>query len=81
MEREDRPVTYREMAEFREAVLVEIRQLLKGSGTKKWLKSKDVRKILGISAGKLQAMRNNKEIPFTKVGASIFYKEEDVFNL
>lgn len=81
MEREDRVITYRDLVVTRELLLAEIRQLSKEQTTKKWLKSKDVRKILGISAGKLQTMRNNNEIPFTKIGASIFYKEEDVYNL
>lgn len=81
MEREDRFITYRDLVEFRELLLSEFRQLSRTSTTKKWLKSKDVRKILGISAGKLQTMRNNNEIPYTKIGASIFYKEEDIFGL
>lgn len=64
----------------RDLLLSEIRNFLKHT-TKSWLKSRDVRNILGISAGKLQTMRNNNEIPFIKIGSSIFYKEEDVYNL
>ena len=46
---------------------------------KKWLKSKDVRKLLGnISPGKLQEMRIKKEIPYTKLGSTYFYDYDEV---
>lgn len=46
---------------------------------KKWLKSREVRKLLGnISPGKLQEMRIRKEIPYTKLGSTYFYDYEEV---
>jgi hypothetical protein len=41
--------------------------------TKRWLKSNEVRKMLGISPGTLQTFRNTGKIPFTKVGGLIYY--------
>ncbi|WP_409456454.1 helix-turn-helix domain-containing protein [Sphingobacterium sp.] len=40
----------------------------------KRIKSKDVRRLLNISAGTLQTMRNNDEIPFTRVVGVIYYE-------
>jgi len=44
----------------------------------KWLRSKDVRKMLGISDSLLQTMRINKSISAYKLGASWFYKESEI---
>jgi len=49
---------------------------------KKWLKSKDVRKLLGnISPGKLQEMRIKKEIPYTKLGSTYFYDYDEIVKI
>ena len=45
---------------------------------KRWLKSSDVRKMLGISSGTLQTLRNNGKIPFTKVGGLIYYDAAEI---
>jgi len=46
--------------------------------TKKWLRSKEVRKMLGISPGTLQNMRIHGHIPFSKIGGTLFYDYEDL---
>lgn len=48
---------------------------------KEWLKSYDVRKLLGISAGTLQNMRVNGTLPYTKIGGLMYYRYEDIQNL
>ncbi|OFX83108.1 MAG: hypothetical protein A2W99_13270 [Bacteroidetes bacterium GWF2_33_16] len=46
---------------------------------RKWLKSKDVRKLLGnISAGKLQEMRIKGEISYSKISGLILYDYDDI---
>ena len=45
---------------------------------KKWLRSRDVRKMLGISDSTLQTMRVNGSIPAYRLGASWFYKEAEI---
>ncbi|WP_222165866.1 helix-turn-helix domain-containing protein [Edaphocola aurantiacus] len=77
MNSEDRQVTYEDLIALKDAILSEIR-LLNKHQTRKWIKSKDVRKLLNISAGTLQTMRNNKEIPFTRVGGVIYYDPEEI---
>ena len=45
---------------------------------KKWLKSAEVKELLGISHGTLQAMRNNGTIKFSRIGGMIYYNIGDV---
>lgn len=45
---------------------------------KKWLKSYEVKKLLGISSGTLQTLRSNGTIPFSKIGGTIYYDVDEV---
>jgi hypothetical protein len=63
--------------------LAEIRKLvrtLKGE-SKRWLKSPEVRKLLGISAGTLQNLRVNGTMPYTKMGGILYYDQEDILKI
>ncbi len=75
-------VTLADLQNLKKEILSEIRSLLSFktelSENKKWVKSKDVQKLLQISAGTLQNLRNRKMIPFTKLGGVIFYNREDL---
>lgn len=44
----------------------------------KWLRSKSVRKMLGISDSTLQNMRINGTIPAYKLGTTWFYREDEI---
>ena len=74
-------VTTDDLREFKLELLKEIKRLLAahhGQPTKKWLKSYEVRKLLGISPGTLQNLRINGTLPFTKIGGVIFYDSEEI---
>ncbi len=45
---------------------------------KKWLKSWEVKKLLGLSHGTLQTLRDNGTIPFSKVGGLFYYDPADI---
>lgn len=45
---------------------------------KNWLRSKDVREMLGISDSTLQTMRINGTIPCYRLGNSWFYREDEI---
>jgi hypothetical protein len=87
----ERPSIYRDqlliledLQDFKRQLIIEIRSLLKeqnGQPSKKWLKSKDVLKILGISSGTLQTLRNKGTLPFTRVGGVIYYDADDINEL
>lgn len=48
---------------------------------KRFLKSYQVERMLGISAGTLQNLRINKTLPFSKIGGTIFYEMDDIQRL
>ncbi|SFG58179.1 helix-turn-helix domain-containing protein [Pedobacter insulae] len=75
-------ITKQDLEQFKIEMLEEMRKLIQmpfsGALTKKWLKSADVRKMLGISPGTLQNLRINGTLSYSKVGGMMFYKAEDV---
>ena len=74
-------LTTDDLREFKVEMLEEIKKLLWQNGVhpvKKWLKSPEVRKLLGISPGTIQNLRLNGSLPFTKIGGIIYYDSEDV---
>lgn len=50
----------------------------KGDGFNRWLKSNDVKEMLGISHGTLQQLRDNKTLAYCKVGGIIFYDRLEI---
>jgi len=84
MMRRDQLVTLEDLENFKLELLSSIRQLLadnNGRPAKKWLKSAEVRKLLGFSPGKLQSIRDSGLLTFTKIGGNIYYNEDDLFKL
>ena len=74
-------VTTDDLREFKIELLGELKEILKqhhGQPSKKWLKSYEVRELLGISSGTLQTMRNNRTLPFSKIGGVMFYDYENI---
>ncbi|MDE5417604.1 helix-turn-helix domain-containing protein [Labilibaculum sp. DW002] len=74
-------VTTDDLREFKIELLDEFKTILKehhGQPAKKWLKSYEVRELLGISPGTLQTMRSNGTLPYTKIGGMMFYNFEDI---
>ncbi len=45
---------------------------------KKWLKTWEVRKLLNLSPGTLQTLRDNGTIPFSKIGGIFYYDPSDI---
>lgn len=79
----DQLLTKGDLEDFKTEFFNEIKSLLtdKGGSTKAWLRSSEVRKLLGISPGTLQNLRVNGSLPFTKVGGIVYYKQEDLTKL
>lgn len=76
-------LTKDDLNSFKTELFEELKSLLKGKATnhKEWLKSYEVRKMLGISPGTLQQMRINGTIAFSQVGGLMFYKYDDIVKL
>lgn len=77
----DQLLTIGDLESFKEEMLYEIKLIVKesnGKPAKKWLKSTEVKKLLCISHGFLQTLRDTGTLPFTKIGGSIYYDYEDI---
>jgi hypothetical protein len=74
-------LTQEDLEQFRMQLKEDLKGLLENqysSSRKHWLKSSEVRKMLGISHGTLQNLRITRSIPYTKLGGIIFYRCEDI---
>ncbi len=70
-------ITRDEFNSFKQEVLEALKT--KGSNqNKRFLRSAEMRKMFGISAGTLQNMRINGTIPFSKIGTTILYDFDEV---
>ena len=72
-------VTKNDLDNLRDSLLKELRAMM-GSvpASKKWLKSSEVREILGCSPGTLQNLRVNGTLEYTKIGGTIYYSSDSV---
>lgn len=74
-------ITTEDLHEFKLELLNDIKELLNnqsGQITKKWLKSPEVRELLGISPGTLQNLRVNGTLPYTRVGGVLYYDYQEI---
>jgi len=59
-----------------------LKAILSNSGAKpeakKWVKSSEVREILGCSPGTLQTLRVNGTLAYAKIGGTIYYSIDSV---
>jgi Helix-turn-helix domain len=78
-------ITKEDLQTFRIQLLNDIKELYSMARNEKklkpWLRSKEVRNILNISAGTLQNLRINGKIRATKIGNLNYYRKEDVEKL
>ncbi len=77
-------ITTEDLREFKLELLDDIKELLSnqsGLNTKRWLKSPEVRKLLGISPGTLQNLRINGTLPYTKVGGVLYYDYKEIISV
>lgn len=68
---------------FKSELLIDIRKILTENNdhTKKWLRTKEVLKLLQISPGTLQNYRINGSLKFSRVGKTIYYSRKDIEDL
>ncbi|MFD0837409.1 helix-turn-helix domain-containing protein [Mariniflexile aquimaris] len=77
-------ITTDDLREFKMELLDDIKKLLSnksGQMTKKWLKSPEVRELLGISPGTLQTLRINGTLPYTKMGGVLYYDYQEIMQV
>ena len=76
-------ITLEDLQKFRLQLLEDLRGLLQqpNHSQKQWLKSSEVRKMLGISHGTLQNLRIKNVLPYRKIGGLMFYKYDEIIKL
>ncbi|WP_127127864.1 helix-turn-helix domain-containing protein [Pseudoflavitalea rhizosphaerae] len=77
----DQLVTLGDLEEFKIDLMLSLKNLLldkNSQASKKWLKTYEVRKLLNVSAGTLQTLRNNGTIPFSRIGGILYYDPEEI---
>ena len=74
-------VTLADLEEFRVKLMMDIKLMLEGhmnKPVKRWLKSHEVKKLLNISGGTLQTLRNKGKLPYTRIGGLIYYDAVEI---
>jgi hypothetical protein len=83
-------ITTEDLEQFKVELFSELKELIevnvsgiehKEPNQPRWLKSYQVQRLLGISPGTLQTLRINGTIPFTKLGGTILYNQEEIHKL
>ncbi|SFT47764.1 Helix-turn-helix domain-containing protein [Lishizhenia tianjinensis] len=86
-------ITLEDLTQFKQEIIEEMRALVAHQSflpveepepkkeEKKLIKSHQVQRLLGISPGTLQTLRNNGTIPYSKIGGILFYDKAEIMNL
>jgi hypothetical protein len=83
-------ITTEDLEQFKVELFSELKNLITSNVSSKdnqepnqprWLKSYQVQRLLGISPGTLQTLRINGTLPFTKLGGTILYNQEEIHKL
>lgn len=74
-------VTIDDLILFQLQLLGEIKKIIKesvGESSKRWLRTEEVKDLLGISTTTLTTIRANGMLPVTKIGGTIYYDYHDI---
>ncbi len=74
-------LTTEDLMEFKLDLIEDIKNLFQeqtGNKFKKWLKTKEVKNLLGVSNGTLQNLRVNGTISYTKIGGILYYDYDEI---
>jgi hypothetical protein len=78
-------ITQEDLQKFRLQLLEDLTRIMSGAAqpqsNKGWLRSSEVRKMLGISHGTLQNLRIKNILPHRKIGGLMYYKYQDILKL
>ena len=75
-------LTKGDIYQLKNEIIDELKKMFKSPlEQKEWLKSNDVMKLLNCSPGTLQNLRINGNLPYTKMGGTIYYAYSDVLKV
>ena len=74
-------ITKEDLHQFRIQLLADLKEIIVSSrqvNPKPWLKSSEVKKLLGVGDSKLQMLRTSGKLASTKLGGVRYFKFEDI---
>jgi hypothetical protein len=75
-------VTVHDLQNLKEEIFSELALITGKTTTKKeWLRSAEVMEMLSISTGTLQNLRINGEIPYTRIGGTLYYERKAILKV
>jgi len=80
MNRNDLP-TVAELYDLEERLYNRILSLLESSKPKTWVRTPELKKILGVTDSTAQYLRNTGALPCSKIRGTYYYKYDDVMDL
>jgi hypothetical protein len=79
-----KPITTDDLEKLRRDLLEDLGKMLtvgQPAIPSGWMKSRDVRRMLNLSPGKLLQLRASGLLPYTKVGRIVYYEVSDIEKL
>ena len=75
-------ITKDDLKTLKQEIVNEIKGILNPqSTTTEFLRSSQVKQLLGCSDSKLETMRKNGSLTYTKIGGSVYYNQKDISKL
>ncbi len=74
-------ITKQDLQQFKSDLFNEMKRLMQPGinvNATNWLRSVDVRKMLRISSGTLQSLRETGKLRYTRLGGTLYYDQEDI---
>jgi hypothetical protein len=74
-------LTKDDLYNLKNEIINELRNFFKPHEKENWLKSIEVKELLGCSDSSLQKHRISGRLPYTKLSGTYYYKKNDIENL
>lgn len=75
-------VTLNDLNKLKEDIIKEIKSCIKSSETEDtWLKTSEVKKVLGCSEGTIINLRSSGLLPYSKIQGTIYIRKSDLNKL
>jgi excisionase family DNA binding protein len=76
-------ITKNDLLQLKKEIVDEVKKIVTGGEqiNKKWIKTKEVCKLLNCSPGTVQNLRINGSIEYTKIGGSLYYSMESILKI
>ena len=75
-------VTVQDLQNMKDEIISELALIKSKTITQKeWLRSAEVMEMLSISTGTLQNLRINDEIPYTRMGGTLYYERKAILKV